>query len=174
MINSFNDTTVDKVSHLKNLLFAQDGGLSVEYRCVKCRNCWECKNADLTEKLSLREEQENQLLKDSVRLDFENSSIVCTLPGRGPERDFLSSNKDLALKVLRSVCKRYQQDQSAKTLIIASFQKLFDKGFIKLIDDLPPEIRREFEAKEVQYVIPWRPVFTDSISTPCRPTFDAR
>ena len=25
----------------------------------------------------------------------------------------------------------------------------------------------------MQYVIPWRPVFTDSATTPCRPTFDA-
>ena len=173
MIDELDASGGDKLRLLKNLLFAQDGGLSVEYRCVKCRECWPCKNADQTEKLSLRDEQENQLIKESVNLDYENRSIICTLPGRGPERDFLSSNKDLAVKVLRSVCKRYHKDPKAKELILGSFKKLFDKQFIMMMDQLTPEETSQFELKEVQYYIPWRPIFADSVTTPCRPTFDA-
>ena len=173
MIESFENSSSDKTRTLKNLLFAQEGGLSIEYRCVKCRSCWECKNSDETEKLSLREEQENQLIKESVKLDFENSIITCTLPGRGSERDFLVSNRDLAVKVFQSVCKRYKEDKKSQELIRASFKKLFDKGFIQLVSELKPEERREFESKEVEYFLPWRPVFTDSATTPCRPTFDA-
>ena len=167
------DTSPGELGYLKKLLFAQDGGLSVEYRCVKCRDCWPCKNADATEKLSLREEQENQLIQESVKLDFQNKSIICTLPTRGEEREFLTSNKDLATKVLLSVCKRYQGDLKAKELILGSFKKLFDNGYIKLMDQLTPEEKSQFENKEVQYHIPWRPVFADSVTTPCRSTFDA-
>ena len=173
MLDKFEHSPDDKLRTLKNLLFAQDGGLSIEYRCVKCRECWQCKNADETEKLSIREEQENYLIKQSVKLDFENKSILCTLPGRGPEREFLTSNKDLAIKVYHSVCKRYHADTKSKELILSSFQKLFDKGFIQFTSELSQEERDLFEFKDVHYFIPWRPVFSNSVTTPCRPTFDA-
>ena len=117
MIENFETGTDDKIKTLKNLLFAQEGGLSVEYRCIKCRNCWQCKNADETEKLSLTEEHEKFLIKQSVKLDFKNKAILCTLPERGPEREFLTSNKDMASKVLLSVCKRYFKVPEAKELI---------------------------------------------------------
>ena len=164
---------VENISLLKKFITANEGGLNIEYRCVKCRECIACKKADETEKLSLREEQENQLIKESVSLDFENKAIKCTLPGRGPERDFLSSNKDDAAKVLLSVCKKYHDDPSAKGLILKAFQKLFDNKFVQLVDEMTPEEKEKFNSKEVQHFIPWRPVFADSVSTPCRPTFDA-
>ena len=63
-------------------------------------------------------------------------------------------------------------DESTKKTV-ASFKKLFDKGFIQLVDQLTPEELEQFHSKPVQYFIPWRPVFSDSVSTPCRPTFDA-
>ena len=163
----------EKLRHLKQLILAQEGGVSEDYRCTKCRDCWDCKNADSTEKLSLREEQENQLIKESVKLNFATNSIECTLPVRGSEREFLTSNKDLASKVLNSVTTRYQNDENAKLLMIASFKKLFDKGYLKLISQLSPEEKGQFESKEIQYFIPWRPVFADSASTPCRIVMDA-
>ena len=173
MMTSLETDPDNKLKTLKNLLFAQEGGLSIEYRCVKCRDCWQCKNADETEKLSLREEQEDFLIKQSVNLDFVNKTIVCSLPGRGAEGDFLTSNRDLAIKVLLSVSRKYHGDEKARNLILSSFQKLFDKGFIQLVSQLTPEERSMFESKPVQYFIPWRPVFSNSVTTPCRPTFDA-
>ena len=65
--------------------------MSVDYRCVRCRECWACKNADETEKISLREEQENQMLRESVHLNFEDKSIECTLPVRGDKAEFIST-----------------------------------------------------------------------------------
>ena len=114
MIEEFESSAGDKLRLLKNLIFAQEGGVSIEYRCIKCRDCWQCKNADETEKLSLREEQENSLIRDSVKLDLENKTIVCSLPGRGPEIEFLTTNKEQAKKVLLSVCRRYYGDEKSK------------------------------------------------------------
>ena len=173
MDSMLSNVDADQVRHLKLLLQTQDSGLSVEYRCVRCRECWACKNADETEKLSLREEQENQLVRESVHLNFKNKSIDCTLPCRGEEADFLTTNKDLALKVLDSVCNRYHKDESVKTAILTAFGKLFDKGFAKLLDDLSSEQKQTFISKDPQYFIPWRCVFTDSVTTPCRPVLDA-
>ena len=163
----------EKLSYLKQLWLAQEGGLSVDYRCVKCRDCWACKDADTTEKLSLREEQENQLIKDSVKLNFATKSIECTLPVRGSETEFLTTNKEIAEKVLKSVNNRYYKDENSKSQILASFKKLTDKGYLKLTSQLAAEERAMFESKEVQYYIPHRPVFADSASTPCRIVMDA-
>ena len=101
--------------------------------------CWSCKNADSTEKLSLREEQEDQLIRDSVNLNFSTKTIKCTLPVRGNKREFLTTNKDSALKVLNSVINKYPNDKNAKDLLLASLQKLFDKVNMKLISQLNKE-----------------------------------
>ena len=176
MMGKTNDVDVssnEKLSYLKQLWLAQEGGLSVDYRCVRCRDCWACKDADTTEKLSLREEQEDQLIKDSVRLNFSTKSIECTLPVRGSEAEFLTTNKDIAEKVLKSVNNRYCKDENSKSQILASFKKVMDKGYLKLTNQLSAEERAMFESKEVQYYIPHRPVFADSASTPCRIVMDA-
>ena len=173
LVQSEDSPETEKMSTLKQLLLAQEDGLTVDYRCIKCHDCWSCKNADETEKLSLREEQENQLIKDSVDLNFEANAIECTLPVRGIEREFLSSNKEIAIKVIASVAKRYQGDDKARHLVLESFKKLFDKGYLNLMGQLTPEEKKKVESKEVQYFIPWRPVFSDSVTTPCRITMDA-
>ena len=108
-----------------------------------------------------------------MKLNFITKTIECTFPIRGSEGEFLTTNRDLAAKVLNSVSNRYQHDETAKNLLLASFQKLFDKGYLKLMNQLTPEERINFESKDVQYFIPWRPVFADSVSTPCRIVMDA-
>ena len=89
------------------------------------------------------EEEEAELheIKNSYILDWENGVITCTLPLRGRERDFLSSNEDRALKVLDSQCRKYSGDIETKTAILNSFQKLFDQGFIVYIEDLSEELK---------------------------------
>ena len=112
---------MERAKILKQFILSQDKGLQVEYRCVKCRDCWSCKNADESEKLSLREEQENQRIKDSVKLNFDSKLIECTLPTRGSEQEFLSSNKDIAEKVLRGITTRYGSDEGVKTTVFGGF-----------------------------------------------------
>ena len=115
------ESDMERAKILKQFILSQDKGLQVEYRCVKCRDCWSCKNADESEKLSLREEQENQRIKDSVKLNFDSKLIECTLPTRGSEQEFLSSNKDIAEKVLRGITTRYGSDEGVKTTVFGGF-----------------------------------------------------
>ena len=70
-------STEEKIQNIRRNWSILDSGLQIEYRCVKCRDCSQCKNADQTERISLREEQEMQLIKESVHLDFEKKKIVC-------------------------------------------------------------------------------------------------
>ena len=82
-----------------------ESGLDIDYRCVKCRECSACKNADQSERTSLREEQEKLLVDESVYLDWEKKKIICSLPNRGNESEYLTTNRDRALKVLDQQCK---------------------------------------------------------------------
>ena len=116
----------DKLAGLKMLVKLQESGISLEYRCPSCRDCSSCKNAPDTERISLREEAEDQAMKDAVHIDFQKKKITCSLPLRGKEEEFLSDNREVALKVLNSQCKKVQNDEEAKATAIKSFYKLFD------------------------------------------------
>ena len=163
----------ERIRDFKRFQEIHETGLEVEYRCPRCRECNDCKSADKTEKISLREESEMYEIRKSVQLDFDNKKIQCTLPLRGKERDFLTNNKDKAEKILYQQCKKYYDDTEAKKVIIAAFDKLFNNGHAKLLNQLSPEELDEFIHKEVQHHIPWRVVFSKSLTTPCRPILDA-
>ena len=64
----------------------------------------------------------------------------------GDEAEFLSTNNDLELKVMRSVCHEYLKDESVKPIILAAFQTLFDKGFAKFRNNLRRKIHSNLEA----------------------------
>ena len=163
----------DQLLLLKMLAKLQEGGLTVEYRCPRCRNCSDCRNAIDTEKISLREEAEDQAVKDSVSIDWKAKKITCTLPLRGREEDFLTSNREIALKVLNQQCIKYYKNKETKETVIKAFKKLFDNDYACLFSDLPASTRKKMTHKPVQHYIPWRVVFKASISTPCRPVMDA-
>ena len=169
---SVNFADIEKISPLCRLKLLEDSGLNVEYRCVKCRECSDCRNSDESEKTSLREESEEQLIKDSVKLDIPNRRIICSLPIRGPEREFLTTNKDRALKVLDQQCRKYHGDEEIIETALKAFKKLFDNGHAALIKDLDDDLLEQFVNKDPQYFIPWRLVFKDSVSTPCRAVLD--
>ena len=90
----------ERISDFKKHQNMHESGLEVEYRCPKCRECVDCKSSDRTEKISLKEESEMYEIRKSIQLDFENHTIRSTLPLKGKERDYLSSNRERGVKVL--------------------------------------------------------------------------
>ena len=60
-------------------------------------------------------------IRKSVNLDFENGKTQFSLPTRGKERDFLSSNRDRAVKVLNQQIKKYSGDAATKQSILEAF-----------------------------------------------------
>ena len=163
----------EKLSELKNLVRLQELGLSIDYRCPSCRSCASCKNAPSTERLSMREEAEDQAMRDAVKIDFKKKKVTCTMPLRGKPEEFLSNNREVALKVLDSQCKKVQDDEEAKAAVIKSFYKLFDGGYAKRLEELTDEQQNLILSQPVQNYLPWRVVHKQSISTPCRTVMDA-
>ena len=97
---------------------------------------------------------------------MENKRIICNLPLRGEETEFLSTNRVQAEKILNQQCSRYFRDEETKPVILKAFKKLFDNNHAKLLRDLPVETVNKILSKEVQHHIPWRGVFKESVSTP--------
>ena len=73
------EDTDEKIKKIRKKMQLMESGLDVDYRCVKCRECIQCKKSDHAEKISLREKQEMQLVRESIFLDWENKKIVWTL-----------------------------------------------------------------------------------------------
>ena len=163
----------DKFRDLKFIVKMQEQGISLEYRCPRCRSCSSCRNAPDTERISAREEAEDIAIKDSIKIDFENKRIECSLPLRGKEEDFLSTNRENALRVLNAQCKKFKNDDEAKQVVIKSFQKLFDNNYARKFNELDEKFKKLILSKSVQHYLPWRVVYKESISTPCRCVMDA-
>ena len=164
----------NKLRNAKAWYKNMEGGLEDVYRCPICRDCLKCKESDKTEVISLREEQEQHQIEESVSLDFENKRVLVHLPKRGEETQFLSSNRNIASKVLANNCKKARNDPKKKEDAAKAFSKLFSNNHAILVKDLPTEVRKAFENKEVQHYLPWRLVYKEeSLSSPVRSVYDA-
>ena len=77
----------------------EGAGSSIEYRCISCRGCGDCRKGDYTEKISFKEEREQDLINNSVSVDFANGVTTAVLPFVSNPEDKLVYNRDVALKV---------------------------------------------------------------------------
>ena len=166
-------SSLENLNDLKTLVKLQEQGISLEYRCPTCRRCSGCRNASETERISLREELEDDAIRQSVKIDFSKKKISAILPLRGEEEEYLSNNRVVALKVLRSQCKKVLKDEEAKKTVVKSFKKLLDNNYAVRLSDLPEDLMGQMLEKPVQHYLPWRVVYKESISTPCRTVMDA-
>ena len=165
-------SSISEQSELKKFLKLQEAGLDVSYRCRQCRNCQKCKGGDSEERLSLRQEAEQELIRESVHLDVENGQATAKLPFTHDPNEKLNNNKGIAKKRLDSIINKYSKDPEIKQGILDAWDKLIEKGHMKFLKDLTADERNMLD-EGVSYYIPWNLAFKDSISTPIRPVFDA-
>ena len=133
-----------------------EGLVRIEYRCPRCRNFQACREAHDTERVSLREEAEEAMIKESVKLDYENKRFICTLPLRGKPEEFLTTNKPDAAKILEKQVRLYHKEEDTKKLIVKAMDKLFTNEHVSLLKDLPKAQQQLVLDQPVQYFIPWR------------------
>ena len=160
-------------SDSRKYLDVQDLGLKLEYRCPSCRNCINCRRGEQYEKVSIRQEAEQCLIRDSIWIDSNLSRAVAKLPFRMNPLDALTNNKGVSIKMLDRVCTKYFRDKEVSELIVKAFKKLQDNGHIKFLEKLSTSELAILKNAPVSYYIPWDVAFSGSISTPARPTFNA-
>ena len=95
------------------------------------------------------------------------------MPLRADESQYLSDNRDIALKVLNGQCNKLSKDEEAKKVVIKAFRKLIDNNHAVKFDELTQEQQDLINSKPVNHYLPWRTVYKDSVTSPARPVFDA-
>ena len=176
IVPSFWDTTdavyslrEDTARFIKGELVSSE----ITYRCMRCRNCVDCRNSDQIEAISYREEAEQSLIEAAVEYDVSQKSLLSKLPFIASPDDNLFPNKYQAEKVLSSQLKKISLSDDMKSDVQASFKKLADRDYLTPIDALDPDTKELVIGKN-GYYIPWRTVYKEgSLSTPVRMVFDA-
>ena len=149
----------------------ETAGSEIEYRCVNCRNCSDCKSS-ANEMLSIKEEIEQDCIERSVKV--EDGVTTATLPFIKNPTLMLEPNRYKALKVLQQQIKKLSKYAKDKEEVIQSERKLQSLGYVGYLKNLPSNIQEELSINPVQNYIPWRCIWKEnSLSTPCRMVFDA-
>ena len=150
-------------------------GTEVPYKCVRCRNCSRCRQGEVLESVSLKEEQEQYLIDQSVSFNPKDGFLSAKLPFISEPKDFLRPNRYTAEKILDSQLRQLAKNEAARLDVLAAHTKLTSGGYVCALSDLPPDEHHWIEGTlDAGYIIPWRVVWKlASLSTPCRMVFDA-
>lgn len=149
-----------------------DIGSSVDYRCVRCRNCAKCKQSELLERTSLAEEAEQVLIENCVTVHLDKKIITSKLPFICDPDEKLKQNQLIAEKILNTQMNLIRKSPETRDDILKSHQKLLDNGHVVPLDQLPDDQQKVILAGG--YTIPWRTVASaHSLSTPVRLVYDA-
>ena len=76
------------------------------------------------------------MIYESVEINWESNKIYCSFPMRGSEEEFLTNNRDIALRVLDQQCNKYKNDALTKETIKKAFDKLIKNGQMVPFNDL--------------------------------------
>ena len=152
----------------------ENAGSVITYRCVKCRDCQNCKAGERIDTVSLREEVEQDVIDKSVTVDLETRTTTATLPFMQNPVINLEPNEEQALLVYKGQLRKLSKDPQAKADVISSHNQLLQLGFVQYVKNLTPAQRKRLFSAALRYFIPWRVVWNyNSISTICRVVFDA-
>ena len=149
-------------------------GSEVTYRCLRCRNCNDCRKGDLIEQGSLEGEIQQALIERCVKLNIEKKRLEATLPFIMDPNKNLAPNKGRAMMMLRSQLAKIKRKPSIKEDVLKAHNKLLDNGHVAAIRDLSPNLQDIMkEAGAMVIHIPWNIVTNpNSFSTPARMTFN--
>ena len=153
---------------------AESAGTEVSYRCPGCRVCKDCIKSPRIECTSIREESEQFICDKSVTVNPEKGEVTALLPFLCDPTKRLKSNYHIAEKIYFSQVRKLQKVEKDRADVVSAFKKLIDMNYITKLTDLSKEDQNLINSSEVKYFIPWTAVWnTNSVSTPCRPVFNA-
>ena len=149
-------------------------GSEITYRCVKCRSCKSCKECNQTEAVSIREEVEEELIKNSVTIDVANRTATATLLLINDPTVKLAPNRNKAMKVYTQQLRKLHHNPKDKAEVLKSEGKLHSLGYVDYVRNLSAEHQDMLRKNPIQNYIPWRVVWNEnSVSTYCRLVFYA-
>ena len=159
---------------MKRFEAVENAGSEINYRCVKCRECLDCKKSEEVQCISIQEEVEQDMIDRSVIVDPEKGLTIATLPFLENPLATLVTNKQTAMSVYKAQVRKLDKNPKDRAEVIESESKMQELRFVEKIENLTEEQRKQIFDNGLQYFIPWRAVWNpNSMSTPCRLVFDA-
>ena len=147
----------------------------VSFRCQSCEDCIECRKSDKIKSSSLKERMEQKLIEKSIHIDYDQQKVFVSLPFTEDPIAFFKekfkgkSNFGQAFSTYLSVCRK-PEDQ--KMHVRKAFQELEGLGYIQAVDSLPINLQDLILKAPINHIYPWRYVYKESASTPCRLVVD--
>ena len=173
VINDDGETFVARAPKcLKCFQILEETGTNISYRCPDCRNCMGCKRGALVEETSIKIEQGQKLIDNSVVLDPEKNVCVAHLPFLQDPDLTLVDNVSSARKVYDKVVRTLAKNSSDRNEVLEAEGKLQKLGYVDWLENLSEDDQKIILDAPVRYTLPWRVVYSDSISTAVRPVFD--
>ena len=147
------------------------------YRCLSCQLCKKCSqgSSQVGNPMSLKQEVENELVRNSVTLDLESCRLIAKLILPANYSELLGDNKDQCLtRLRRQLRKLSKRDKDEQAQVKESIDKLIKRGFVCLKENLSPTEIAIVEKHQTAYYLPTAIVFkSSSISSPSRVCLDA-
>ena len=161
-------------TQMKKFHEIEGAGSDIQYRCINCRNCKDCKNHDSDQATSIKEDVEDQLIKNSITVDVDHQVVTAKLPLLADPAVRLAPNADIAMKVYKSMVKRLNRNPADVASVIKAEHKLQSNGFVDYVSNLPEWYQESLRNSEVQNFLPWGIAYKpSSLTTPVRPVFNA-
>ena len=158
---------------IRKFMEYQELGLDQGYKCPRCRKCRECQRGAGHERISMKQEAEQEIIKESVVLDEERNKAVVKLAFIANPVENLRPNRYSAMKRLDNVCRKYSSEPDSVKMICEKINKLHKAGHIQYWEDLSAEQKQKIECNPTSHYLCWDVGFKEgSMSTPARPVFD--
>ena len=104
------DQLISIQGELKRFMQQQEAGLDSSYKCPKCRDCQDCIKGSGYERISVKQEREQDLIKQSVKVNLQDGRATAELPFKADPKEFLADNTFVAQKRLQNICKKFSRD----------------------------------------------------------------
>ena len=161
-------------SEMEKYMKTQDIGLSTGYKCQRCRDCRDCLKGPARERMSIKQEKEQELIRKSITIDKVSGKAVAKLAFIDDPVSNLKPNMEVAIKRAIRVNAKYSDNDEVVQMICKSLNKLIDRGHVIPLEKLNDLQRKNILQSKSGYFIPWDVSFkSGSLSTPARCTFDA-
>ena len=173
-----NDFLFNHVSNLEKILSEEEAaGSIVDFRCNNCNNCQKCKESMKVRAISIKDQADDILISNSVKVDLNKKESTIDYPFTKPPDKYLrdkwggaDSNFKMAENVFKAQCRKSQE---IKDSVIKFHNELLEKGYVIPLHDLPQHIQDEVSNATLKHFFPWRSVFkAGSVSTPARIVID--
>ena len=132
----------------------QDIGLSTGYKCQRCRDCRDCLKGPARERMSIKQEKEQELIRKSITIDKVTGKAVAKLAFIEDPVSNLKPNMDVAIKRAVRVNSKYSDNDEVVQMICKSLNKLIDRGHVIPLEKLNNVQRNNILLSKSGYFIP--------------------